>query len=357
MPRALRSGSRSGEGSDVPSTRRAPASPAGRVRVATVALVGRPNVGKSTLLNALIGQPLAITSHHPQTTRERILGVYTEEDLQLVFTDTPGMHTARTRLGTYMNQEAEGAAEGGDVILFVTDVRATPRLEVHPDDARILRGLLNKHGRGSPVLLLVNKIDLVKDKGLLLPFLETYGKAHPFAEIIPISAKKRDGRQTILEALRRIALPGPKLYDDETLSDRPTRFFVAEFVREQILRKTREEVPHGVAVVVDRWSEVKKVPHIELAIVVDKESHKKIVIGHGGSLLKEIGTRARQKVESLVGGHVHLKLWVRVVPRWYESPSKLVELGYGLGAGSGHALGQGLGHGPGHGRARAGEDS
>jgi GTP-binding protein Era len=133
-----------------------------------------------------------------------------------------------------------------------------------------------------------------------------------------------------------MATEGPKLFDDDTLSDRPTRFFVAEFVREQILRKTREEVPHGVAVVVERWSDVKRMPHIELAVVVDKESHKKIVIGHGGEVLKEIGMRARKKVESLVGQQVHLKIWVRVVPRWYESPAKLVELGYGVAS-----LGQG----------------
>jgi GTP-binding protein Era len=302
-----------------------------QARVATVAIVGRPNVGKSTLLNALIGQQLAITSHHPQTTRDRILGVYTEADLQLIFTDTPGIHSARTRLGTFMNEEARGAAAGGDLILFITDVRAAPRADVHPGDADILQGM----PPGAKVLLLVNKIDLVKEKGLLLPLLETYGKAYPFTDVIPISARKRDGKDVVIEALRNVAGLGPKLYDDDTLSDRPTRFFVAEFVREQILRKTREEVPHGVAVVVERWSEVKKIPHIELAVVVDKESHKKIIIGRGGSLLKEVGTRARQKVEALVGGHVHLKLWVRVVPRWYESPAKLVELGYGVGASMG----------------------
>ncbi len=293
-------------------------------RVATVALVGRPNVGKSTLLNVLVGQSLAITRHHPQTTRERVLGVYSEADLQLVFTDTPGMHAPRNRLGELMNHEAESAAAGGDVIVFVTDVGAKPRDAMHSDDVALLRALPAK----TPVVLAVNKIDVVKAKADLFPFLAACGGAHPFTAIVPISARKKDGTRQLVEVLRGLARPGPKLFDDETLSDRPTRFFVAEFVREQVLRKTREEVPHGVAVVVERWADVKGMPHIELAIVVDKESHKKIVIGLKGALLKEIGSRARQKVEGLVGQQVHMKLWVRVVPRWYESPAKLAELGY-----------------------------
>ncbi len=309
-------------------TRRAPPAPG---RVATVAIVGRPNVGKSTLLNALVGQPLAITSHHPQTTRERILGVYTDATLQLVFTDTPGIHPPRNRLGAYMNQEAETAVHGGDVVVFVTDVHPKHLEGLHPGDVEILSTL--PAGPGARVILVVNKVDLVKAKSALFPYLEACGKAFAFAEVIPISAKNQDGTERLIEVLRGMAAPGPRLFDDETLSDRPTRFFVAEFVREQVLRRTREEVPHGVAVVVERWSEVKGIPHIELAVVVDKESHKKIVIGHGGSLLKEIGTRARAKVESLLDQHVHLKIWVRVVPRWYESPARLAELGYGLAAG------------------------
>ena len=295
-----------------------------KTRVATVAIVGRPNVGKSTLLNALVGQPLAITSHHPQTTRERILGVYTEPDLQLIFTDTPGLHDARSPLGDFMNQEAETAAAGGDVIVMVTDIGPKPRDAMHPGDLAILEAFPPR----ARVFLLVNKIDLVKQKADLFPYLKACGDAFGFAEVIPISAKREDGIRHLVLALRQIASDGPKLFDDETLSDRPTRFFVAEFVREQILRKTREEVPHGVAVVVERWAEVKGMPHIELVVIVDKESHKKIVIGHGGALLKEIGTRARKKVETLIGQQVHLKIWVRVVPRWYESPAKLAELGY-----------------------------
>jgi GTP-binding protein Era len=312
----------------------APAAPP-TTRVATIALVGRPNVGKSTLMNALVGQPLAITSHHPQTTRERILGVYTEPELQLIFTDTPGIHDAQSQLGSFMNQEAQTAAEGGDVIVMVTDIGPKPRDAMHPGDLAILASFPPR----ARVFLVVNKVDLVKEKTALFPYLKACGEAYGFAEVIPLSAKagthpreaKDDGKRHLIEALRQIATEGPKLFDDETLSDRPTRFFVAEFVREQILRKTREEVPHGVAVVIERWSDVKGMPHIEIAVIVDKESHKKIVIGHGGELLKEIGTRARKKVESLIGQQVHLKIWVRVVPRWYESPAKLVEMGYGVG--------------------------
>jgi GTPase len=303
-----------------------PKRPSDKHRVATVALVGRPNVGKSTLLNRVVGHPLAIVSHHPQTTRERIVGVYSEPGLELVFTDTPGMHEPRTRLGTFMNQEAEAAASGVDVVVFVTDVRATPAPDLSRDDLRLLSAL----PKGVPVVLAINKVDLIKDKTTLLPLLESAGKAHDFRDIVPVSAKKRDGTGHLVRVLAAHAHEGDRLYDDETLSDRPTRFFVAEFVREQILRRTREEVPHGVAVIVERWSETKGVPHIELAVLVDKESHKKIVIGAGGALLKEVGTRARAKVEDLMGQHVHLKLWVRVVPRWYDSPERLREVGYGV---------------------------
>jgi GTP-binding protein Era len=227
-----------------------------------------------------------------------------------------------------MNQEADAAAQGDDIVVLVTDVRAKPGEALCEGDLAILRRLPAEAG----VILVVNKIDLVKEKATLLPFLKACGEAFAFADIIPISAKKRDGAAHLIEVLRQKAKEGPKLFDDETLSDRPTRFFVAEFVREQILRRTREEVPHGVAVVVERWGDVKGMPHIELAVIVDKPSHKKIIIGHEGGMLKEIGSRARAKVESFVGQKVHLKIWVRVVPRWYDSPARLAELGYRLDA-------------------------
>jgi len=305
-----------------PSTRASRPSRAGRV-----ALVGRPNVGKSTLLNALLGEHLAVTSHHPQTTRDRIVGVLSEREAQFVLVDTPGLHTAKTRLGVRMNQEARGAIEGSDVVVFVTDVRERPTPAVEPGDAPLLSSLPSS----LPVVLVVNKVDRVKDKTLLFPLLEAYAAARDFAALIPLSAKRDPRVVPLVDALRKLLPEGEKAYADDTLTDRPARFFVAELVREQILKKTRAEVPHGVAVVVERFDEAGKTVKIDLSVVVDKESHKKIVIGRAGALLKSIGSDARRKIEALLGRKVHLALWVKVVPRWYESDAKLVEMGYGDG--------------------------
>ncbi len=303
-------------------------SPNGPTRVGRIALVGRPNVGKSTLLNAIIGERLAITSHHPQTTRDRIVGVHSEPGAQFIFVDTPGIHMPKTRLGVFMNREAKGAMEDADIIVFVTDVRKTASLSVAEGDVPLLAGLTPGARGGAPVILALNKVDRIKDKSTLLPLLEAYGKAMDFAALVPLSAKRKDGPRHLLDAIRPFLAEGDKAFDDETLSDRPSRFFVAEFVREQILDKTHAEVPHGVAVRVERFDESGKVAKIDLAILVDKESHKKIVIGHKGMLLKSIGTAARARVEKLLGQKVHLALWVRVEPRWYESAAQMVELGY-----------------------------
>jgi len=290
-------------------------------------LVGRPNVGKSTLLNALVGQHLAVTSHHPQTTRDRIVGVLTEREAQFVLVDTPGMHTPKTRLGIRMNHEARGAIEGSDVVVFVTDVREIPGDTVQDDDVPLLASLEAPSSR--PVVLVVNKVDRVKDKALLLPLLEAYGALRDFAALVPISAKKDVGARPLVAALRGLLPEGERSFDDDTLTDRPARFLVAELVREQILKKTRAEVPHGVAVVVERFDESGKTVKIELVVIVDKESHKKIVIGRGGALLKDIGTSARARIEALLGRKVHLAIWVKVMRGWYENDARLVELGYG----------------------------
>jgi GTP-binding protein Era len=302
----------------MPPSRRSPPPRAGRV-----AIVGRPNVGKSTLLNALIREDIAITSHHPQTTRDRIQGVITTEGTQFVYVDTPGLHRARTKLGARMNREAEGALEGADAILFVTDVPKEP--VVRDTDLAIVRGL----PPGVPVVLVLNKIDRLARKAALLPILEAHAKAHDFIAIVPVSAIKRNGIANVEKALLPLLPESPPLFEEGEISDKPARFFVAEFVREQILKRTREEVPHGIAVVVERFDETPRVPVIELSVVVDKESHKKIVIGRGGAVLKAVGTDARKRVEALLGKHVHIKLWVRVLPRWYESDARLSELGYG----------------------------
>jgi GTP-binding protein Era len=309
-----------------PSRAETPALPAPQaIRWAgRVAIIGRPNVGKSTLLNALLGEPIAITSRHPQTTRDRIAGVLTEGDAQIVFVDTPGVHEARTKLGARMNQEAREGARDADVVLFLTDVSSVPKPGMRAEDTRILGTI----PADKAVILVVNKVDKVKPKSELLPVLEGHGKARDFAAVVPMSALRADGVRDLIAEVVKLLPEGPALFEDDSISDKPLRFFVAEFVREQILRKTREEVPHGVAVVVERFDESGRMPKIDLAIHVDKESHKAIIIGAGGSLLKAIGTEARGRVERLMGQQVALRTFVRVTPGWYEKDSALRDMGY-----------------------------
>ncbi len=309
-----------------------PPPPKAGLRVGTVALVGRPNVGKSTLLNALLGERIAIVSHHPQTTRDRILGVLTQPGAQFVFLDTPGLHAAKskaqTRLAQRMNQEARQAARDANVIVFVTSVGVEPVQGVGRIDASLLAEIKEASPK-VPVVLVINKVDRVADKTALFGVLQAYAEAYDFAAIVPISAKKEDGLDRVLDEVKKLLPEDDLLYDAETLTDRPLRFLVAEFVREQILRATREEVPHGVAVVVDRFDESGKVPKIELSVHVDREGHKKILVGKKGAVLKEIGTRARARVEGLMGRQVHMGIWVRVTQGWYTSERGLSEMGYG----------------------------
>jgi GTP-binding protein Era len=295
-------------------------------RAGTIALVGRPNVGKSTLLNALLGERIAITSPHPQTTRDRIVGILTSHELgaQLVFLDTPGIHAPRHELGKRMNDLAMASARDADVVVFMTDVAAEPPARVRDDDRRILETL----PQGTPTLLVVNKVDRVKPKELLFPVLEAYGAARDFAAIVPVSAMKRDGIERIVREAAALLPEGEPLYPEEDLSDKPLRFFVAELVREQILRRTREEVPHGVAVEIDAYDDGPNLARIAVTIHVAKESHKAILIGGRGKMLAAIGTAARKRAEQLVGKKVHLETFVRATPRWFDDPSRLAELGY-----------------------------
>ncbi len=296
-----------------------------RRRAGKVALVGRPNVGKSTFLNSLLGERLAITSPHPQTTRDRIAGILTVGATQYVFLDTPGIHVAKNKLGVRMNQVAEEATREADVVVLMTDLGEEPRPELRPEDRAILEGL----PPGVPTLLVLNKVDRVKDKTALFPVLEALAKAWPFAALLPVSARKKEGPERILAELEQLMPEGDFLYPEDELSDKPVRFFVAEYVREQILTHTRQEVPHGVAVLVETFEEGLRVPRIQLVVHVDKESHKAIVLGEKGRLMKEIGTRARARVEELLGRQVHLAIHVRATPRWYESDARLEEMGYG----------------------------
>jgi GTP-binding protein Era len=291
-------------------------------RSGRVALLGRPNVGKSTLLNVLLGEPIAIISSHPQTTRDVVRGVMTRGDTQYVFLDTPGVHSAKNRLGTWMNEAARGQAREADVVVLLVEPERGP--DMNAADIKLAREL-----EGVPTVLVINKIDRVKHKTDLLPILSAFSEAHTFAATVPMSAKRSDGIERLLKEVRELLPEQPFLYEPDTLSDQPVRFFVAEFVREQILQHTRQEVPHGVAVVVERFDESSDVPRIEIAIHVAREGHKGILVGAKGNMMKRIGTAARMRVEKMLGRKVHLKLWVRTTPDWMNDPAKLRDLGYG----------------------------
>ncbi len=296
-------------------------------RAGTVAIVGRPNVGKSTLLNAAVGQALAIVSAKPQTTRDRILGVVERDGAQIALLDTPGLHKPSTRLGRTMNATAREAARTADVIVFVTDVpaRDAVTLGVHPGD----RTLLADIGAGTPTLLVINKVDRVKKKERLLPLLTELATLRDFAGVVPISARRTEGVERVLAEVARLLPEGPPMFEPDALTDRPIRFFASEYVREQILKTTHEEVPHAVAVQVETYDDTGAVVRIEATIHVERDGQKGILVGAGGSMLKAIGTAARERIEALVGRKVHLALWVRVTPGWTESPAALAELGYG----------------------------
>lgn len=306
-------------------------------RAGTIALVGRPNVGKSTLLNAILGERLAIVSHHPQTTRDRIAGILTTDETQFVFQDTPGVHSAKNRLGKRMNDVATGTAADCDVIVFVVDVSAAANAEIRPEDTKVLSQL----AQDVPILLVINKIDRVGDKSKLIDVLGAFSTMHDFAAVIPLSAKKRDGVDRLLDEIAKLLPEGEPLYPADELSDKPVRFFVAEMVREQVLMRTREEVPHGVAVTIDAYEEPstkrktqKAVTRITLTVHVAKDSHKGIIIGHGGKMLTAIGTAARQRAERLIGGQVHLDIKVKATPGWFDDAARLLNLGYGDATGN-----------------------
>jgi GTP-binding protein Era len=318
----------------VPSPRARPAKPRRAHRAGTIAIVGRPNVGKSTLLNALLGERLAITSHHPQTTRDRIAGILTTREAQFVFHDTPGVHAPRNRLGKRMNEVAHGTAGDADVVMFVAEVGRAPATEVDPADLEVLRAVPER----APVVLVLNKIDRVSEKAQLIELLAAFGAARDFAAIVPVSARKKDGLDRLLGVLGPLLPEGEPLFPEDDISDRPVRFFVGELVREQVLARTREEVPHGVAVTVDAFEEPpssgarkKDVTRVTLSIHVAKESHKGILIGKGGKMLESIGTAARERAERLLGRRLHLDVRVRATPGWFDDAGRLAELGYGDG--------------------------
>jgi GTP-binding protein Era len=283
-------------------------------------------VGKSTLLNALLGQKLAIATPKPQTTRTCTLGVYVQKEppLQIAFVDTPGLHAPENALGRAVAEAAKGGLEEAEVIVLVTQVNGIhPNQDVlGPRERELLDAL---QGDERKVVLAINKVDKLRHKALLLPLIERCGKVYPFAAIVPISARNRIGLEGLISEVGALLPPGLR-YDDELLTDKPERFFAAELVREAVIQNTRQEVPYAVAVVVDEFADEGKLCRIEATIVVEKDSQKGIVIGKGGQLLKQIGTQARLELEKLLGRKVFLKLWVKVLEGWTESPAKVREL-------------------------------
>jgi GTP-binding protein Era len=284
--------------------------------------VGRPNVGKSTLLNRILGEKVVITSDKPQTTRNRIQGIHNIPDGQIVFIDTPGIHKAKSKLNKFMVEEALAAVQGVDVILFLVEATARPAREAELM-AEILAGVT------APVLLVINKVDLV-EKESLFRLIEAYSTMHDFCEIVPLSASKGDGVDRLVDLVSRRLPIGPAYFPDDILTDLPERFVVAEMVREKIFRLTRDEIPYSVAVQVESFKERPEsgIIAISATIIVERDSQKGIIIGRRGEMLKRIGTAARHEIERFLAEKVFLELFVKVSKDWSENPQKLKEFGY-----------------------------
>lgn len=288
-----------------------------------VTIIGRPNVGKSTLMNHLIGQKIAITSNKPQTTRNRIQTVYTDmERGQIVFLDTPGIHQAKNKLGEYMVNVAERTLEEVDVILWLVE----PSNFIGAGEQHIIKRLKKIK---TPVILVINKVDTVsRDK--ILEFIDTYRKVYDFAEIVPASALRGENMDTVLDLIFQYLPYGPQFYDEETITDQPERAIVTEIIREKALHALEDEIPHGIAVCIDKMKERsgQQIIDIEATIVCERDSHKGIVIGKGGAMLKKIGSNARYEIERLLDSKVNLKLWVKVKKDWRDSDSMIKNFGY-----------------------------
>ncbi|MDD6491879.1 MAG: GTPase Era [Firmicutes bacterium] len=284
------------------------------------ALIGRPNVGKSTLMNCLIGQKIAITSHKPQTTRNRIQTVYTSEEGQIVFVDTPGIHKAKNRLGDYMVNVAERSLKEVDVILWLVE----PTNYIGAGEQHIIEQLRKVN---VPVILVINKIDTVK-KEELLGFIDTYRKEMDFAEIVPVSALKKENTEELIKCIMQYLPYGPAFYDEDTITDQPQRQIVAELIREKALRCLDEEIPHGIAVTIEKMKWRGNLVDIEATIICERDSHKGIIIGKQGAMLKKIGTSARRDIEDLLESKVNLQLWVKVKKDWRDSDFLIKNFGY-----------------------------
>ncbi|WP_440111159.1 GTPase Era [Paenibacillus sp. QZ-Y1] len=287
-----------------------------------VAIIGRPNVGKSTLMNQVIGQKIAIMSDKPQTTRNKIHGVYTSEHQQIVFLDTPGIHKRQSKLGDYMNQTALNTLGEVEAALFLIDASEG----MGGGDRYIAEQLKNIR---TPVILVMNKMDKIEPEALL-PLIEEYRKLHNFAEIVPVSAKLGSNVSTLLEQLGKYLPEGPQYYPEDQVTDHPEQFVCAELIREKILQMTREEVPHSIAVTIeDMKVQDNGVVYISAVIFVERDSQKGIIIGKQGALLKEVGKRARHDIQNLLGSKIFMDLWVKVKKDWRNQDRVLRDLGFG----------------------------
>ena len=287
-----------------------------------VALVGRPNVGKSTLMNHLIGQKIAITSDKPQTTRNRIQTVYTDERGQIIFLDTPGIHKAKNKLGEYMVNVAERTLNEVDVVLWLVE----PTTFIGAGERHIAEQL-NK--TRTPVILVINKIDTVKQQDEILTFMAAYKDVCRFAEIVPLSALKDKNTDLLTELIFKYLPYGPQFYDEDTVTDQPMRQIASELIREKALRLLSDEIPHGIAVTIEKMKERPNgIIDIDASIVCERDSHKGIIIGKGGSMLKRIGTEARKDIEHMMDTQVNLQLWVKVRKEWRDSDLYMKNYGY-----------------------------
>jgi len=290
-----------------------------------VTIIGRPNVGKSTLMNHLIGQKIAITSKKPQTTRNRIQTVYTDTDRgQIVFLDTPGIHKAKNKLGEYMVNIAESTIADVDCILWLVE----PSNFIGAGEQHIIE-VLKKHD--IPVILIINKVDTV-DKTKILEYIDTYSKQYEFSDIIPVSALRNIGLDDVIDTIFKYLPYGPMFYDEDTITDQPERQIVAEIIREKALHALDDEIPHGIAVTIESMKERKgnggRITDIDATIICERDSHKGIVIGKGGAMLKKIGSNARFEIEKMLEGQVNLRLWVKVKKDWRDSDILMKNFGY-----------------------------
>ena len=319
-----RTGAASTEDPDAGAAERGAAGDAATAVAGTVAILGRPNVGKSTLLNRVVGEKLAIVTPKPQTTRNRIVGVWNGPAGQIVFVDTPGVHGARKGLNRFMVGEAMAAIEDVDAALLVVD-----GTDGKPGDAE--RTILDGLGAArKPVVLAINKVDKVKDKAAVLPMLASWNGLATFAAMVPISATRGTNVDELVREICRMLPAGPPLYGPEMLTDRSERFLAAELVREQLFLRLKQELPYATAVVIETWQERPDRGDvvIEATILVERDSQRGIVVGKGGTMIRDLGSQARVEISTLLGRPAHLKLEVKVAPDWTTSPEALARLGY-----------------------------